>query len=103
MAPSDPTKQAQLMKEKGKWADATERLGKFDYQAYMAGTHDEQDKEGRTLAWLATPRDRGAAIVKSCDGRDDMVRTHHEINELLSTYYSILYAQPEVLNERKLT
>ena len=39
---TDPAVITQLVEERGKWAESTERLRKFDKEEYTARAHDEQ-------------------------------------------------------------
>ena len=97
MVPTDPTKRAQLTTERGRWAEATERLGKFDYKAYLVRAHDEQDKAGRMMAWLINPDKKGTMIVEINDAGGKRVQTQQEINTVFAAYYRNLYASPSPL------
>ena len=49
-APGDMTTTAQLITERGKWAEVTERLRSFDYKENPARVHAEEDRVGRLMA-----------------------------------------------------
>ena len=100
--PVNPAQRPLLVAERGRWAEATERLSKFDYRAYVERMHDEQDKAGRMLAWLANPNTNGTTIVEIRDEGGDKVRTQNEINTVFASYYKKLYARPEPLDPTEL-
>ena len=93
-ADGNPTRWSTHRTTQKELAELYYRLGNVDYKAFLRRQHMEEDKPGRTLAWLLkseTPQTVIGAIRNSEGG---VVNTQEGINEVFKQYYTKLYRSP---------
>ncbi|KAJ1156007.1 hypothetical protein NDU88_008732 [Pleurodeles waltl] len=75
-----------------------EKLWCFDYCNYMIQVHDERDRAGSHLAWLANSAKKRSAIVEPAADDSRRLYRQDDINKEFHNYHTQLYSRVVVFS-----